>query len=271
MPLTPPIDNILIIKVGTKVLVNVRPDGAPVLLDHVYRALSAQINSLRANGVNVAIICSGAIPAGMLETGYRERPSWKTDMPTWQWLASCGWGRIMELWRASLLPTKVGSMLLTRRELYQAGPERTEALRTLYEHFKQGTIPIINENDPIAHDDIAFVDNDILSATLVAEMSKSRLFGTNLKLILLSDIDGVYHDISDASSVIPIIDDITAFQHVAGGPASDHGTGGMTSKFRAARIVNEAKVDMWITKGQAPDSIIRTLKGEIGSHFVSHT
>jgi len=98
-------------------------------------------------------------------------------------------------------------------------------------------------------------------------VAQSLLFGKQVQLVLLSDVDGVYEDKNDTSSLIREITDIDAYEHFAGSSASGLGVGGMKTKFAAARIALEAGVEMWIANGRADNAIERALDGEIGTHF----
>ena len=131
-----------------------------------------------------------------------------------------------------------------------------------------GVIPIVNENDTVATDEIDFGDNDSLSAVV------SAIVGADL-LVLLSDIDGLFTDDPNKNKEakrIPLVNQITdEMLEMAKGPSTDLGTGGMSSKLGAAGIANDAGADMIIINGNDMDNINRVFAGEeIGTLFTDH-
>ena len=133
----------------------------------------------------------------------------------------------------------------------------------------QGIVPIVNENDAITHDEIAFGDNDTLAARFAVKIKQSQLFGGEVALVILSDVDGVYENIADNSSLIREIKNVDSYAHVVTGVVSDGGTGGMQTKFNAARIACRHGVDVYISNGQTEDVIRKTLMGALGTRFVA--
>ncbi len=259
------IDNVLVLKVGTNTLVERTVDGSERLDKASFERLGRQVLELQDAGQSIVIVSSAAITAGMVEVGLKSR---STEMSELQRLASIGWRHVLNAWDSALRRKTIGELLLTQRELGMS-TERDEALRVTYTLLKHGDIAVANENDAITHEEIAFGDNDTLAATYAAQISRSSLFGSNVRLVLLSDIDGVYGDVNDASSVIATIDDIGQFEHLAKGATSQNGTGGMVTKFSAAKIANANGVEMWVANGRIENAIQRTLNGEIGTHFVA--
>lgn len=154
--------------------------------------------------------------------------------------------------------------MLTRDDIERV-PRRQNALNTINTLFDFNIIPIINENDTVAVDEIVFGDNDTLSAVV------AKLIGADI-LILLSDIDGLYTDIpSKKNSVkIPIVERITPeIEALAGESASEFGTGGMKSKICAARIATQAGIAMAIIDGSSPELIYDVLEGKNpGTFFI---
>ena len=145
---------------------------------------------------------------------------------------------------------------------------RHNAQNTFRELLKMGVIPIVNENDTVATDEIDFGDNDYLSAIV------SAIVGADL-LVLLSDIDGLYTDDPNKNpeaKLIPLVERITdEMLGMAKGPVSDVGTGGMSSKVEAAGIANDAGADMVIINGDDMEHINQMLAGEeIGTLFTAH-
>lgn len=262
------IDNVLVLKVGTNTLIERQTDGSEHLDIASFERIGKQVLAMQERGQQVVIVSSAAITAGMVEVGLSERPEKDSAMPELQRLASIGWRQVLNAWDEALGTNHVGELLLTRREL-ELEAERDEVLRVTHTLLAHGDTLIANENDAITHQEIAFGDNDTLAALFAAQLGRSSLFGSNIRLVLLSDIDGVYADVNDTNSIIRHIDDIDRYEHVAAGASNQNGTGGMTTKLAAARLVLPVGIDMWIANGRAENVIERALAGEIGTHFVA--
>jgi glutamate 5-kinase len=264
-----PIHDVLIVKVGTTTMF--KHEQGRERLDHdSLRHIGAQVLRLRERGTNVALVSSGAVTAGMEATGTLVRPKGDEAMPETQRLATIGWHRVLTAWERALGTTTVGGLLITRRELNLDTPEHDEVLRTTHTLLRHGDVPILNENDGITHAELShqsFGQNDTLAAIYAAQIAHSEFFGKQVRLVLLSDVDGVYQDVKNPDSVIPEITDIAAFEHVAGGTNGVHGKGGMRTKFEAAQIATAAGVEMWVANGRTEDVIERAIAGEIGTHF----
>lgn len=259
------IDNIIVTKVGSNSLIRKTAQGKERLDTKAFQTISDQIIQLRKSGAYVIVVSSAAIAAGMHLTRTNKRPS-NEDMHLLQRLASIGWRHILNKWDTALKDFTIGELLLTEHEL-SLDTKQQEALRTIHTLLQHGDIPIVNENDAISHTEISFGDNDILSAILTAAIRQSPLFGNTVKLAILSDVNGVYEDKDDPSTLIPCIKDIQRYASVAQGAGSSHGTGGMASKFRAASIVHSAGAECWITHGKTADSLINALGKTCGTHF----
>lgn len=260
------IDNVLAIKVGTSTLTKPSPSGQTELDYGSFRRLGKQMLALREKGYHVVIISSAAITAGMVDVGLAVRPNAKTDMPNLQRLASIGWRHILNAWGDALDDVTIGELLLTRQEL-ESDREEAEALRVSYELMSHGNIPIINENDAITHEEIAFGDNDTLAAVFTSKMKLSKLFGDNVSLVILSDINGVYEDVNNEHTVIKEIDNIDTYMQSAQDSSGSLGTGGMITKFAAAKIIHDCGADMYIANGRTENTIERAICKEIGTHF----
>jgi glutamate 5-kinase len=265
------LDDVLVVKVGTTTMF--RHDQGRELLDQDrLSGIGEQVLRFRELGYNVPIISSGAVTAGLEATGSPVRPTGSEAMPETQRLATIGWHRVLRMWEKALDEVNVGGMLVTRRELDLEAPEHDEVLRTTHTLLGHGDIPILNENDGITHAELShqsFGQNDTLAAIYAAQIARSELFGERVSLVLLSDVDGVYADVSDPSSVISEISagSIADYEHLAGGSNGVHGKGGMKTKFEAARIATSAGVEMWVANGQTENAIQLALDGEIGTHF----
>lgn len=255
-----PIDNVDVLKVGTNLLMHHQGDGEALNYDMFSRI------AVQAFGeANVVIVSSAAITAGMAVTDTLVRPDKEAEMPELQRLASIGWRHVLNAWDASLFRKTSGGLLLTRQDLSHRR-ERQEALQVIHALLSHKDVPIVNENDAITHEEIAFGDNDRLAATLAASLAKSALFGSQVRLFLLSDVNGVYADRNNPASRIPVIANLEEYAHLAEGPDSDNGTGGMVTKFAAVAIAQAAGIDTWLydprlgKKQQALDL-------EIGTYF----
>ena len=259
---------IIVIKVGTNTLIKKGTSGEEILDTESFERIGLQIKTLQGMGYGIIVISSAAITAGMVQIGVRVRPSIDTEMIELQRLASIGWRHVLAAWGNALPESNVGELLLTQADLNDQS-EREEALRVIKVLLNHGDVPIVNENDAITHQEISFGDNDTLAALLAAGLAESTLYSEDIKLILLSDVDGVYADKNDSSTIIPAIADIRDYVHVAGDATSANGTGGMKSKFSAAEIAVSHGVDMWITNGRSENSIQNTLSGRAGTHFTT--
>lgn len=262
------IDNILVIKAGTSTLVETNETGAEYLDTATFQRLGGQIMTLQETGTNVVIVSSAAITAGMVEVGLTERPDKKTEMPKLQRLASIGWKHVVNEWDDALPGKTLGGLLLTEPEL-GFETERDEALGVVYELLANDDVPLANENDAITHKEIEFGDNDTLAAILAARIKQSALFGDNVRLVVLSDVNGVRRDVDDPKSVIHQISDVDAYFAFAKNSNGKLGTGGMITKFNAASIATQNGIDMWIADGKADNAIHRAMSGEIGTRFLA--
>lgn len=249
----------IVIKIGTSTLAH--PTGH--LNIRRVEELCKVISDIKNAGHEVIIVSSGAIGMGVGKLGLRERP---TDIPTKQAAAAVGQCELMYTYDKlfSEYNHTVGQLLITGDDV--ANDVRHQNFsNTLNRLLDLGAIPIINENDTVATDEIVIGDNDTLAA-FVAESVKAD------KLILLSDIDGLYtadpHTHPDAKLIHvanKIDDDIIA---LAGGSSCSLGTGGMVTKLQAAKICLACGCDMIITNGNTPTNLYDILDGkQIGTTF----
>ncbi len=159
----------------------------------------------------------------------------------------------------------VAQLLVTGSDVEDAG-RRGHFHNTLYRLLELGALPVINENDTIATDEIVIGDNDTLSAIVAATVSADLL-------VLLSDIDGLYTAdprSGEDARLIPVVEAITpGIEALAGGNGSSLGTGGMVTKLRAARIAGEAGIDMVIANGARPELLYDIIDGkQVGTRFI---
>jgi glutamate 5-kinase len=229
--------------------------------------LVAQIAQLYKQGVEVVIVTSGAIAAGREELGLTKKAK---GIALKQVLASVGQGRLMNVYAHLFeqFDITVGQALLTKSVLVdRAG--YLNARNTLLASLEMGVIPIINENDVVAVDEIRearFGDNDNLSA-MVANLIDADL------LCILTDIDGLFtadpnRDL--AAELIPLVKKIDdKIDALVSGSTSSLGTGGMVTKIEAARLATNSGVTVVIANGSEKDVLVRVAGGEaIGTRFL---
>jgi len=246
----------IVVKLGTQLLADI----AGTLDSAFVSTISSQVSQLRARGVRVTIVSSGAIGSGLRELSLIKRP---TDLAKLQAVAAVGQRRLMDVWADAFESHKlpVAQLLLTREDV----DDRTRFLNvrnTIHAVHELGAIPIINENDTISTSElvkITFGDNDILAA-LVASALRADL------LILLSSVDGL---LDSSGARVDLIDDLEAARKLVRAEKSSLGKGGMESKLEAARIVNSAGEPLVVAGGRADDILPRILAGEsVGTLFV---
>lgn len=229
----------IVIKIGSSTLTH--PGGRLDIrhTEHLVKVLS----DLKNAGHQLVLVSSGAISMGVGKLGLA-RPA---DMPTKQAAAAVGQCELMYTYDRLFATYNhtVAQMLVTQEDFTR--PQRLLNLgNTLYRLLELGVLPVLNENDSIATEEISVGENDTLSA-LVAKYVQADL------LVLLSDIDGLYtadprND--PAARLIPLVTDITAeIEALAGGAGSERGTGGMATKLTAAKLATAAGVEMVIANG----------------------
>ncbi len=264
------IDNVLIVKVGTGVLTRRNHRGYVELDVESFQRIGDQITRLQRIGFKVILVSSAAISAGMAITGMKARLGTREGaMPTLQSLASIGWRHVLNTWSETIDST-IGELLITRNELENKA-EQSELLRVLFELLSHNYVPIINENDAVSHEEITFGDNDILAAHLALKIKQSDLFGGEVSVVLLSNVDGVYSDVNDSTTLIAQMYDTDGYLSSLGTQVSDGGTGGMASKFKAADLVMSAGVDLYIANGRSKNAIFDVMLNATGTHFVPHS
>lgn len=256
---------IVVIKVGTSTLISRTDSGSYQLNAAAYNRVARQILELRRSGRDVVLVSSSAIGAGLAATNQAVRPS-QHHMPELQRLASIGWRHVLNAWANALPGVVVGELLLTRNELHQ-DKESGEALRVLHALLEADDLPIINENDAITHEEIAFGDNDSLAAVVAVTVKKSPLFSDDISLVILTDVDGVFEDISDPSTLVSEITDIEQYVALAQGPGSENATGGMITKFAAASIARASGIETYIANSSVDTAISQVLAGSGGTRF----
>lgn len=225
--------------------------------------LVCQLADLHNQGKELLVVTSGAIGAGLGKLGLASRPK---AIPEKQATAAIGQGILMHMYEKLFAEygITVGQVLLTRED-FSDRRRFINACNTLYTLLQFKAIPIINENDTVAVDEIKLGDNDNLAA-LVAGVVDAQL------LIMLSDIDGLYnanpHQVEGASLIFDIEEITSEIEALAGKTDSLMGTGGMVTKLQAAKIAMHSGLAMVIAKAEEKNVVWRILAGErIGTMF----
>jgi len=249
----------IVVKVGSSVLTS---DGQ--LRSRVFGDLARQIHEAEGNRQFV-IVSSGAIAMGSRMLGW-SHPG--RSIPEKQAAAAVGQIGVMETYqrRFSRYGRKVAQVLVTRSGL-QDRERFLNARHTLTTLLDLGVVPIVNENDTVATEEIRFGDNDNLSATVL------NLVGGDL-LVLLSDVDGLYERRPEPGEPLPPLIEVVEriderIERAASGAGSAFGSGGMTTKLQAARTAAASGAATVVCSGRRRDSLARLLAGEpIGTLFL---
>ena len=240
----------LVVKVGSGVLTR----GGVQLMPRILGQLSRELCDLKRGGREIVLVSSGAIAAGSHRLGRSRRPA---GLAGKQAAAAVGQTHLIWMYEKSFMRRgqKVGQILLTREDL--ADRQRyLNARHTLFELLRLGVIPIVNENDSVAVDEIQFGDNDLLSA-LVTNLVEADL------LVILTDTEGLYDRDPRRHRRARLIDHMSAEGGTAeaGGP-SGSGVGGIRSKLEAARQAAAYGVPTIIANGRRRGALARILNGE---------
>lgn len=246
-------EKLLVFKVGTSSIT--QENGS---IDRIKIArLTNQLAQLHQRGHQIVLVTSGSIAAGFRRLGFDKRP---TKIAEKQASAAVGQGLLIEEYTQNLMKDGIVSaqVLLTQDDFANARryQNASQALQVL---LRQRAIPIINENDTVAIDEIKVGDNDTLSAQ-VASLLKADL------LVLLTDVDGLYTanpHTDPTAQHLPVIESVTAehFQ-LAAGAGSENGTGGMTTKLQAARIATKSGVPVYICSSKEDTALLQAVDQE---------
>lgn len=249
----------LVVKVGTSTLTY---DTGKTNIRRMHKLVSV-LSDIVNSGIEVALVTSGAIGVGVGKLGLKERPS---DISGRQAAATVGQCELMFMYDKLFgeYGHTVGQLLITKSDV-DSEERRKNLVNTFEKLFDYGAVPIVNENDSVAVDEIVYGDNDSLSAIV------ARLINADA-LIILTDIDGLYDDNpteNEDAKLISQVDEITdELIAVAGGHGSRFSTGGMVTKLHAAQIAMDAGIDTIVMNGAAPESIYKALDGkQIGTFF----
>ena len=249
----------IVVKIGTSTLAHKTGHLNIRRVEQICKVLS----DIKNSGHELILVSSGAIGMGVGKLGLRQRP---TDIPTKQAAAAVGQCELMYFYDKIFeeYHHTVAQLLITKEDI---GCESRHANfnNTLNRLLELGALPILNENDTIATDEIVIGDNDTLAA-IVAESVKADI------LVLLSDIDGLYttdpHS-DPGATLIHLVHKIDeSIMALAGVSSTNLGTGGMVTKLRAAEICLNCGCDMVIANGQNPDLLYDILEGkQVGTKF----
>lgn len=248
----------VVIKIGSNILASAEQGLNTTRL----RALVKDISEVIDAGHEVVIVSSGAVAAGLKKLNLRKKPD---DIKLKQAAAAIGQSSLMWAYEHNFAKfgKKVAQVLLTRNDIANR-LRYINAKNTMFTLMSYGVIPLINENDPVAVDEIKFGDNDMLAA-LTAGLVEADM------LIILSDVEGLYskdpHE--KGSKIIKHVDKITnRIEKMAGGKSSAVGTGGMYSKLLAAKQANDHGIPVVIMSGKKSSLLPRFIKGkEVGTYF----
>ena len=250
----------IVVKVGTSTLTY---ETGKMNLQRIDR-LAMVLSDLRNQGKEIILVSSGAVGIAVGKLGIKKKPS---DTKTKQALAAIGQCELMYLYDKmfSEYNNTVAQILLTKTDI-SIPKHKRNMQNTFSQLLDMGIIPIVNENDTVAVDELGIGDNDTLSA-VVADLVDADL------LVLFSDIDGLYDDDphkNKNAKLIEAVYDVEEVRPLAGGAGSSRGTGGMVTKLDAAKIASEAGIHMIITNGNNIDSLYDILSGKsTGTLFVS--
>ncbi len=249
----------IVIKIGTSTLAHSSGHLNIRRVEHLCKVIS----DIKNAGHQVIVVSSGAIGMGTGKLGLRERPK---DIPTKQAAAAVGQCELMYIYDKLFSEyNHIVAQLLITGEDVENDTRHTNFSNTLARLMELDAIPIINENDTVATKEIVIGDNDTLAA-IVAQSVKAD------KLVLLSDIDGLYTadpHLDPNAKLIPVINQIDdKILALAGVSNTNLGTGGMVTKLEAAKICLSSGCDMIITNGNDPENLYAIMDGKsVGTTF----
>lgn len=245
----------IVLKFGSGILANANGNG---LEEAQFIRLSGEIAELTRAGHECVVVSSGAVAAGLAALGFKERPE---ALSARQACAAVGQSKLMQLY-ASMFAShglNVAQLLLTHGDLDSR--TRHQNVRNTLERLLEGrnVVPIINENDSVAVEELKFGDNDRLSAE-VAILARAKT------LILLTSVDGLLDANGDTVARIRDVEEVAGLARQDKGQFS---VGGMVSKLQAVRLAVDAGIATHIASGRKPGQIAAIIAGErAGSHFL---
>ncbi len=251
----------LVVKLGSSIVA--ADDGE--LREDVLDSVCAQVAELEQGGERVAMVTSGAIARGIRLMSLSERPRAMDEL---QAASAVGQGDLFRAYQSRLAKggTRAAQVLLTAADI-SARINYLNARQTLRRLIEWGVVPVVNENDTTATDEITFGDNDFLAAQ-VAILLDARL------LVLLSDVDGLHRGDPRANPDAELIAAVDDFDQLAGMEIGDltsaFGSGGMRSKVAAAEMAAESGIPATICNGTKPGTLLAAASGEtVGTRFAA--
>ena len=250
----------IVVKVGTSTLTHRTGKLNIRRVEQLVKTLA----DLQNSGKEIILVSSGAIGLGMSKLGLVQRPS---DTPSKQACAAVGQCELMYMYDKlfSDYSLTVAQILLTKYILLE---DRRKNVENAVERLlSQGVIPVVNENDTVAIDELELEmgENDSLAA-IIATVAKADM------LVIMSDIDGLYDNDPRKdmnAKLIPVVEEVTdEIRELAGGAGTSLGTGGMITKINAAQIAVDAGIDMVIMNGSKPEMLYDLFEGKpVGTLF----
>ncbi|MBR3094964.1 MAG: glutamate 5-kinase [Clostridia bacterium] len=249
----------VVIKVGTSTLTH---ETGKTNIRRMQK-LCAVLSDLHNAGLDVVLVTSGAIGVGVGKLGLPEKPQ---DIPGRQAAACVGQSELMFMYDKffSEYGQKVGQLLVTKGD-FENADRRDNLCNAFQKLFEYGAIPVFNQHDSVATEEIVYGDNDSLSAIVAV------LTGADL-LVILTDTDGLFdanpHENPDAR-LIPLVEQITPeIEALCGGAGTARGTGGMLTKVHAAKTAAAAGIPVVVMNGSEPQDLYRVMEGHrIGTMF----
>ena len=253
----------IVIKIGSSSIIHEETGGVDFRkLEKLVRIIC----DLKNQGKDVVLVSSSAIGVGFQALGLKSKPK---TVSLKQACAAIGQGQLMMMYQKLFMEyNHLAAQVLLTFDAITDEERRRNAENTLNELLQQDVIPVVNENDTVATEEIEFGDNDTLSA-IVAHLIKADL------LILLTDIDGFYtddpHKNKDAVK-LSVVEQITdELKDMAKGAVTNYGTGGMSTKIAAARIATDSGADMAIVDAKDLNQINHLIDGDdVGTLFLAH-
>jgi len=251
----------VVVKIGSALLVD---EARGTVHRQWLNSLADDVADMRARGQEVIIVSSGAIGVGRHHLNFGKAGA--LTLRQSQAAAAAGMGRLVHAYQEALGQHDIGvGQILVTLDDSENRRRYINARNTVTTLLEAGAVPLINENDTVATDEIRFGDNDRLAARVAAMVSADTL-------VLLSDIDGLYTadpGKDDAAEHIPVVDEITPeIEAMGGGSGTSYGSGGMVTKLAAARICLGSGCRMVIAHGAAPHPLKRIAEGEKTTWFL---
>lgn len=252
----------VVVKIGSSSLT----DEAGALRIDVIESVVTQVAALRADGHETLVVTSGAVASGVAGLGLDRRPG---DVLTLQALSAVGQPRLMAAYQAALARHRLTSaqVLLVAHDFVDRR-QYLHARDTLLRLLELGCVPVVNENDAIAANEIRYGDNDHLSA-LLSHMVQADM------LVLLTDTDGLFtadpRSNPGAQRIEFVAADDPLLAVATGGAGTDRGSGGMASKLAAARIASWSGVESVIAAASGDGAVVAAVNGQsVGTRFAPH-